>query len=124
MNDRETERRVGAYFAACDETRERIPLKSGGFQERQIPYTLYGLAAAAGLSVQKVLALANGGRGKKARVLRDAVLRIGAYTMERALLGELSHQVALPVLDMLSGTEKPRERIEITMDEAAERYAQ
>lgn len=28
---------IEAYFAACDATRERFPLKSGGFSERQIP---------------------------------------------------------------------------------------
>lgn len=28
---------IEAYFAACDATRERFPLKSGGFSERQTP---------------------------------------------------------------------------------------
>mgnify|MGYP007101854708 FL=1 len=27
---------IGAYFAACDATRERMPLKNGGFEERVI----------------------------------------------------------------------------------------
>lgn len=31
-----TEQAIGAYFAACDATRERIPLKNGGFEERVI----------------------------------------------------------------------------------------
>ena len=42
-NRREWEQAVEAYFALCDSTRERTALKGGGFSERQIPYTLYGL---------------------------------------------------------------------------------
>ena len=30
------EQKIGAYFAACDATRERLPLKNGGFLERAI----------------------------------------------------------------------------------------
>ncbi len=30
------EERIRAYFAACDATRERLPLKNGGFFERVI----------------------------------------------------------------------------------------
>lgn len=31
-----TAQAIRAYFAACDATRERIPLKNGGFEERVI----------------------------------------------------------------------------------------
>lgn len=30
------EQSIGAYFAECDATRERTPLKNGGFEERVI----------------------------------------------------------------------------------------
>ena len=43
-------RAIGAYFQACDATRERRALKNGGTEERQIPYTLFGLARAAKMS--------------------------------------------------------------------------
>ena len=46
-------RAIGAYFAACDATRERRELKNGGVEERQIPYTLFGLARAAALTPEE-----------------------------------------------------------------------
>ena len=92
--------------------------------ERQIPYTLYGLAAATGYAPQRVLELAKGG-GAAARMLRQAVHRIGAYTMERALLGELPHQVALTALSALEGKEAAVDGIvSITMDDAAAKWAE
>ena len=36
MRTDEMAQAIGAYFAACDATRERIPLKNGGFEERVI----------------------------------------------------------------------------------------
>ena len=36
MSTKELESRIEAYFAACDATRERYPLKHGGFMERAI----------------------------------------------------------------------------------------
>lgn len=124
MSTKELESRIEAYFAACDATRERYPLKNGGFMERQIPYTLYGLAAATGYAPERVLELAKGG-GAAARVLRQAVHRIGAYTMERALLGELPHQVALTALSALEGKEAAVDGVvSITMDDAAAKWAE
>ena len=63
MSAKRMEAAVRAYFAQCDGTRERVPQKGGGFAERQIPYTLYGLSAAVSLSPQEVL-LAAHGRGQ------------------------------------------------------------
>lgn len=97
------EEQIRVYFAACDATRERTPLKNGGFMERQIPYTLYGLGAAIGYAPMRILQLANG-RGKRAKLLRAAVSRIAAYTLERALLGDLAHQPALAALELLNAT--------------------
>ena len=59
------------------------------------------------------------------RVLRQAVHRIGAYTMERALLGELPHQVALTALSALEGKEAAVDGVvSITMDDAAAKWAE
>ena len=79
---------------------------------------------ATGYAPKRILELASG-KGATARVLRAAVARIGAYTLERALLGELSHQVALAVLSTLEGDAVPvaPERIEVVMDDAAERWS-
>ena len=82
---------IGAYFAACDATRERRELKNGSTEERQIPYTLFGLARAVRLTPEEILAAFHAEkRSDESRILRDAVLRIAAYTLERTLLGELS----------------------------------
>ena len=125
MNGKRLESSIRAYFAACDQTRERTPLKNGGFEERQIPYTLYGLAVATGYAPKRIVELANGGRGAAARLFREAVSRIEAYTLERALLGELSHQMALATLTPLDGMPDPQttDGIEITMDASAERWS-
>ncbi len=100
---RETmEKAAEAYFARCDATRERYTLKSGEPAERQLPYTLYGLCGALELSAEQALSLARGeGVRWQSRLLMNAVNRIAAYTAERALLGELNHQVALATLTTL-----------------------
>ena len=124
MNGKRLESSIRAYFAACDQTRERTPLKNGGFEERQIPYTLYGLAVATGYAPKRIVELANGEKGVEAKLLREAVSRIEAYTLERALLGELTHQMALAALEALEGaTTASSEGVSITMDEAAERWS-
>ena len=118
-------RAIGAYFAACDATRERIPLKNGGFEERQIPYTLYGLAVATGVAPRRILELA-GGVGSKARVWREAVSRIAAYTLERALLGELTYQAALAALAVLDPNDGKQDAaaVTVTMDASAAEWAE
>ena len=127
---RKTERMnsaIGAYFAACDATRERRELKNGGTEERQIPYTLFGLARAVRLTPEEVLSAFHTGRcSKEEAILRDAVLRVAAYTLERALLGELNYQSALEALKGmgLSGTAAQGDgKLEIVLDEAAGRYS-
>ena len=120
-------RAVGAYFAACDATRERRELKNGGIEERQIPYTLFGLARAVRLTPEEVLSAFHTERPKKAdAILRDAVLKIAAYTLERTLLGELNYQSALEALRAM-GLSKAAEQtdgtLEIVLDDAAERYS-
>lgn len=124
----QTDRAIGAYFAACDATRERRELKNGGTEERQIPYTLYGLARAVRLTPEEVLsAFHTGTRSKRDAALRDAVLKIAAYTLERALLGELSYQPALEALRAMGfpkTAEQPDGEIKIVLDDAAGRYAE
>ncbi len=118
---------IGAYFAACDATRERRELKNGGTEERQIPYTLFGLARAVKMTPEEVLsAFRTGKRSGADAILRDAVLKIAAYTLERALLGELSYQPALEALRGLglSGTAQATDgELKIVLDDAAGRYA-
>ena len=98
-NEKQMETAIGAYFAACDATRERLPLKNGGFFERQIPYTLFGLAQALETTPERLLKRAKETRSSRSGLLiRNAVLKVAAYTEERALLGELNYQVALEVI--------------------------
>ena len=119
------EEQIRAYFAACDATRERLPLKNGGFSERQIPYTLYGLAVATGYAPKRILKVADG-RGRKAKLMREAVSRIAAYTLEHALLGDLAHQPALAALEQLGGAAEAAEAasLRVTMDASAEQWAE
>ena len=95
--------------------------------ERQIPYTLFGLARAVRLTPEEVLAAFHTGRcSKEEELLRDAVLKIAAYTLERALLGELNYQSALEALKGmgLSGTAAQGDgELQIVLDEAAGRYS-
>ena len=119
---------IGAYFAACDATRERQPLKNGGFEERQIPYTLFGLARAVRMTPEEIIAaIRKPRRSKQSALLKDAVLRVASYTLERALLGELTYQVALESIRAIGLTgqaQEANEPLRIEMDERLERYAQ
>ena len=117
---------IEAYFAACDATRERSTLKNGGIAERQIPYTLYGLCAALDVTREEALQASRDGATWQRRPLQNAMQRIAAYTMERALLGELTHQMAVIALNDL-GSPLPQEAagaaVTVTMDEPSRGYA-
>ena len=120
------EQAIGAYFAACDATRERIPLKNGGFEERQIPYTLFGLARAVSMTPDALLKRArNTERSRTGQLLADAVLRVAAYTLERALLGELTYQVALETIRSMGFAEDSGDGavMTIVMEDRLSRYA-
>lgn len=93
MSAKRMEQALGAYFARCDGTRERVPQKGGGFSERQIPYTLYGLSAAVSLSPREVLSAARGQGKAEGAVLLGGLLRVATFIQERALLRELSATV-------------------------------
>ena len=127
MGAKRMEQAMGAYFAQCDGTRERVPQKGGGFAERQIPYTLYGLSAAVALSPQEVLAAAHGQGGAEGTILLRGLLRIGAYLQERALLGELNGTVAQTALKELGLTDDPAEAamepLRVILDDEAEAYS-
>ena len=118
---------VGAYFARCDGTRERVPQKGGGFSERQIPYTLYGLSAAVSLSPREVLAAAHGQGSAAGSVLMEGLIRVAAYIQEKALLGELSATVAQAALKELGLTEDraedAMEPLQVILDDGAEAYS-
>jgi len=118
---------VGAYFARCDGTRERVPQKGGGFSERQIPYTLYGLSAAVSLSPREVLAAAHGQGSAAGSVLMEGLIRVAAYIQEKALLGELSATVAQAALKELGLTEDraedAMESLQVILDDGAEAYS-
>ncbi len=121
------EQAVRAYFARCDGTRERVPQKGGGFSERQIPYTLYGLCAAVSLSPKEVLSAACGRDGGAGTVLLEGLVRVAAYIQEKALLGELNATVALAALKELGLTEEPAEAamepLQVVLDSEAEVYS-
>ena len=121
------EQAMGAYFAQCDGTRERVPQKGGGFSERQIPYTLYGLSAAVALSPREVLSAARGRGRVEGAILLGGLLRIAAYIQERALLGELNATVAQAALKELGLTEDPSEEamepLQVVLDAEAEVYS-
>lgn len=118
---------IGAYFAACDATRERHELKNGGVEERQIPYTLFGLARAVRMTPEEVLAAFHTEtRSRENEILRDAVLKVAAYTLERALLGEIVYQPAMEAVRSMGLTEAALQSdgtVKIVLDDAAERYA-
>ncbi|MCL2695273.1 MAG: hypothetical protein FWE69_02990 [Clostridiales bacterium] len=115
---------VERYFAACDATRQQVPQKNGTVLAHQVPYTLYGLCAAIGLCPERVLAIVAGeGTGWQSKLLAQALCRVAAYTMERALLGELTHQVALAALRELGfmpETAEAAQTVAVTMDGIAE----
>ena len=127
MGAKRMEQAVGAYFARCDGTRERVPQKGGGFSERQTPYTLYGLSAAVSLSPQEVLAAAHGQGGAAGAILLKGLIRVAAYIQEKALLGELSATVAQAALKELGLTEGPAEEamepLQVILDGEAEAYS-
>ena len=127
MSAKRMEEAVRAYFAQCDGTRERVPQKGGGFSERQIPYTLYGLSAAVALSPREVLAAARDPDGAAGAVLRRGLLQVACYIQERALLGELSATVAQAALKELGLTEdrseEGAESLQVILDPAAEVYS-
>ena len=95
--------------------------------ERQIPYTLFGLARAVRLTPEEVLAAFHTDRrSKENAILRDAVLKVAAYTLERTLLGELNYQSALEALRAMGlnqAAEQADGVLEIVLDSAAERYS-
>ncbi len=123
--ERALRRAIDAYFDACDATRERSVLKNGGFAERQIPYTLYGLCAALDTTPEEALQAARDGALWQRRPLANAMQRIAAYTMERALLGELTHQMAAIALSELGSrqAEAAGAAVTVTMDEPSRGYA-
>ena len=126
MSARRMKQAMGAYFARCDGTRERVPQKGGGFSERQVPYTLYGLSAAVSLSPREVLSAAHG-QGARGVVLLRGLVRIAAFIQERALLGELSATMAQTALKELGLTEDPSaegmEPLRVILDPEAEVYS-
>ena len=127
MGAKRMEQAMGAYFARCDGTRERVPQKGGGFSERQIPYTLYGLSAAVSLSPREVLCAARGRGRAEGAILLGGLLRIAAYIQERALLGELNATVAQAALKELGLAEDPSEEtmepLQVLLDGEAEVYS-
>ena len=126
MSAKRMEQAMGAYFARCDGTRERVPQKGGGSSERQVPYTLYGLSAAVCLSPQEVLNGAHGQDAEGAALLRGLV-RVAAYLQEKALLGELSATVAQAAIKELGLTEDRAEAamepLRVILDSEAEAYS-
>ena len=127
MSAKRMEQAMGAYFARCDGTRERVPQKGGGFSERQIPYTLYGLSAAVSLSPREVLSAARGQGKAEGAVLLGGLLRVATFIQERALLGELSATVAQSALKELGLTEdlsaEGMEPLQVVLDGEAEVYS-
>ena len=97
--------RIDAYFSACDETAERVTLKSGALSVRQTPYTLAGLSEHLGVSQREIAKRAEGG-GRIGKLYAGAMRRIERYTVERALLGELQYSVAATLLRDLGSGEK------------------
>ena len=104
-NDASLSSRISAYFTACDETAERVILKSGNVSYRQTPYTLAGLAEHLGVSQQVIRQRADG-NDRIAKLYASAMRRIERFTVERALLGELQYSVASMLLRELGDGEK------------------
>lgn len=98
-------KRIDDYFTACDETAERVILKSGAVSVRQTPYTLAGLAEHLGVSQQSIRDKAEG-RSRDGAQYAAALRRIERFTVERALLGELQYSVAAMLLRELGDGEK------------------
>jgi len=122
VRDKTRKSKIEAYFAACDETAERVVLKNGNVTVRQTPYTLAGLSEHLGIPQSEILAAARTGDGGGAKAYADALRRIGRYIVERALLGELQYSVAAKLLDELGIGEKlppdeSEKRIVIVMED-------
>ncbi len=120
----ELKKQVEAYFAACDATAERTPLKNGAAAYRQVPYTFCGLAAHIRMDraqiLQCVKAPARSPNGRAvSEILKDAIRRIEGHVAERALLGELNAAVAAMLLKDLSGGEEREAApaLTVTMDD-------
>lgn len=120
-NRKDFQQAVEGYFAACDEKTEKAPPK--GASPRQIPYTLHGLSSALGLQAGELLQLTREGNSWQRPILNRAISRIAAYTMERALLGELSYQMATLALKELEPDKGPDKRLSVVMEGAAEAYS-
>ena len=97
---------IDAYFAACDDTAERVTLKNGSVSCRQTPYTLAGLAEHLGVPQAEIRRRAEQRGGSVSKAYADALRRIERYTVERALLGELQYSVAAMLLRGLGDGEK------------------
>ncbi len=121
---------IEGYFSDCDATRIRTELKNGGVYEWQRPYTLYGLCAALELSADELLGLKDGTGGKKGKVLiRNALLKIASFTLERALRGDFTWQVATAAIKELGLVSERTEeasdgRLTVVMDSYTEEAAQ
>lgn len=102
MKTSRLEQKIEKYFLDCDATRQQIEQKNGQIATYQRPYTLYGLSAATGIAPQELIRLGSskGNRGAAA-IVANALARTAAYTMEHALLGELTWQVATAALKEL-----------------------
>ena len=105
MGAKRMEQAVGAYFARCDGTRERVPQKG------------YGGARGGGKSWAM----------RRKLVLLGGLVRIAAYIQEKALLGELSATVAQAAIKELGLTEEPAEAamepLQVVLDPEAEVYS-
>ena len=94
--------------------------------ERQIPYTLFGLARAVDLMPDKLLEKTRSApRSRTGALLANAVLKVAAYTMEHALLGELTYQVALETIRSMGFQESSGDEAVLTvvMDDRLTRFA-
>ena len=93
--------------------------------ERQIPYTLFGLARAVNMMPDALLKKTrNAQRSRTGSLLANAVLKVAAYTMERALLGELTYQVALETIRSMGFAESGDEAVlTVVMDDRLTRFA-
>lgn len=105
LDERTLGKAIEEYFAKCDETAERVILKSGSVSYRQTPYTLAGLSEHLGIPQQVIRQKAEA-KGPIARLYASAMRRIERYTVERALLGELQYSVAAMLLRELGSGEK------------------